>query len=72
MRIRRLIAADAAVFVVAAIVFTALFPSNVDSRDTSPLYGAAFWIASVSLVVLIILLLVAAARRLADRNSDPS
>jgi hypothetical protein len=63
--LRTLVVADAAVFVVAAIVFVALFPSNVDTRDPSSLYTVAFWIASVSLLVLIIAALIAIGRRFA-------
>jgi hypothetical protein len=64
VRLRAFIAADVIVFVVAAVTYVVLFPSNVDSRDPSPIYSAAFWSGAVSLISLIILGLVQAARHL--------
>ena len=62
MTLRRLLIAAAAVFVISAITFAALFPNNVDSTDPSPLYGAAWWLGIASLVVLVIGAIVALAR----------
>jgi hypothetical protein len=68
MRLRRLIAADAVVLAVAAAVFAALFPSNVDSDETSPLYTAAFVVGVVALIALVALLLIALGTRFANRG----
>lgn len=62
MTLRRLLIATAVAFLVSAITFAVLFPSNVDSHDTSPLYVAAWWLGIASLAVLVIGAIVALAR----------
>jgi hypothetical protein len=65
VKLRALLIADAVVFAVAAATFVALFPSNFESDDQSPLYIAAWWLTVGSLLVLIVGALVALAMRFA-------
>ena len=65
MRLRTLIAVDVGVFVIAAIVFIALLPSNVEEgSDRTPLYMASFWVAVAALILFGVLSLVALLRRI--------
>jgi peptidoglycan/LPS O-acetylase OafA/YrhL len=63
VKLRTLLVVDAAVFVVSAITFAALVPSNFDSRDPSPVYTVAWSLAIASLVVLVVGALLALVRR---------
>jgi hypothetical protein len=63
-RLSLLLAADVAVFLLAAVAFAVQLPSNVDDPDQSPLYLAAFWVAVAALGLLAILLAIIAVRLL--------
>jgi hypothetical protein len=70
VKLRMLLVVAAAVFVVSAITFAALVPSNFDSRDPSPVYTGAWWLAIASLLVLVVGALIALVRRFAKPSSE--
>jgi len=66
MTLKKLLAVDALLFVVAALTWVVLAPTNFDAKDPSPVYIAAWLLGIASLVVLVVVGLVALARHFAN------